>query len=604
MEGLTSENHAAYCRDALKQILDICPTVSGITFRVHGESGVPEQSYDFWQTVFDGIVQCGRPIEIDMHAKGLDQKMIDLAVSTDLPIVVSPKYWAEHQGLPYHQAAIRDQEQASREGSEREFMAFSGGSRRFLRYSYGDLLRQDRRHGELYRIWPGTQRLLLWGDPAQARGFSRCAGFCGGLGMEMFEPLTFKGRMGSGLPGGREGYEDASLKSENGDWEKYSYTYRLIGRLLYNPDAEAEVWQRFLKSCYGPAAEAVEHALAHASRILPLITMAHHPSASNNAFWTELYTNMPIVDADRPHPYRDTPSPRCFGTVSRLDPALFTSIEAFVTDLTTGAPSPRYSPLEVAAWLEGFAETAERELQEAEDQMADRTDPAFRRLAIDVAIQAGIGHFFADKLRAGVSYTLSQHTGDTQELSQALSFYHRARDAWARLAQTASVYRPDLTYGLSAHLRGHWSDRLPAIDADIQDMEKRLQEQEGKEREEKVPVEKTKEIPNVTCTHNPPDSFSRGETITLDLTVHSKTPGPISARLHYRHVNQAASAEGIDMQNTDAGFQATISGDDTSSPYPLQYWFELRTASGCAWFWPGLDADLSNQPYFVMPQTR
>jgi hypothetical protein len=58
------------------------------------------------------------------------------------------------------------------------------------------------------------------------------------------------------------------------------------------------------------------------------------------------------------------------------------------------------------------------------------------------------------------------------------------------------------------------------------------------------------------------------------------------------------------MQNTDAGFQATISDDDTSTPYPLQYWFELRTASGHAWFWPGLDADLSNQPYFVMPPTN
>lgn len=482
-------------------------------------------------------------------------------------------------------------------------MAFSGGSRRFLRYSYGDLLRQDRRHGELYRIWPGTQRLLLWGDPAQARGLTRSASFCGGLGMEMFEPLTFKGRMGSGLPGGREGYQDASLKSENRDWGKYSYTYRLIGRLLYNPDANPDVWRRFLKSCYGPAAEAVEHALAHASRILPLITMAHHPSASNNAFWAEIYTNMPIVDADRPHPYRDTPSPRCFGTVSPLDPALFASIETFVTDLTTGTPSPRYSPLEVAAWLEGFAETAERELQEAEDQIADRTDPAFRRVAIDIAIQAGIGHFFADKLRAGVSYALSQHTGDIQKLSEALSFYRRARDAWAYLAQTASVYGPDLTYGRSPHLRGHWSDRLPAIDDDIQDMEKRLEEQEGKEQEEAVTVEKTREIPDVTCTHTPPESFSRGETITLDLTVQDTMSDSISARLHYRPVNQAESYKEIDMQNTGAGFQTTISGDDTNTPYPLQYWFELRTASGHAWFWPGLDADLSNQPYFVMSQT-
>jgi hypothetical protein len=96
VEGLTAETHASYCRDALKKILNTCQTISGITFRVHGESGVPEESYDFWQTVFDGIVQSGRPIEIDMHAKGLDQKMIEVAHATNMPIVVSPKYWAEH----------------------------------------------------------------------------------------------------------------------------------------------------------------------------------------------------------------------------------------------------------------------------------------------------------------------------------------------------------------------------------------------------------------------------------------------------------------------------------------------------------------------------
>ena len=51
------------------------PPISGVTFRVHGESGVEEGSYDFWKTVFDGVATCGRPVEIDMHAKGMDQTM-------------------------------------------------------------------------------------------------------------------------------------------------------------------------------------------------------------------------------------------------------------------------------------------------------------------------------------------------------------------------------------------------------------------------------------------------------------------------------------------------------------------------------------------------
>ena len=127
-------------------------------------------------------------------------------------------------------------------------------------------------------------------------GYGRYGNFCDCDGVELCEPLSFKGRMGSGLPGERDGYADASLQPDGGSWEKYLYTYRLFGRLLYNPGAAPESWRRFLRKEFGTAAGSVEGALANASRILPLLTTAHHPSASNNAYWPEIYTNMPIVD--------------------------------------------------------------------------------------------------------------------------------------------------------------------------------------------------------------------------------------------------------------------------------------------------------------------
>ena len=72
IEGLTPETHAAYCRDALAIILKECPEIQGLTMRVHGESGIPEGSYPFWKTLFEAISGCGRTIEIDMHAKGVN----------------------------------------------------------------------------------------------------------------------------------------------------------------------------------------------------------------------------------------------------------------------------------------------------------------------------------------------------------------------------------------------------------------------------------------------------------------------------------------------------------------------------------------------------
>ena len=100
IEGLTPETHAPYCRDALRALLKACPSISGVTFRVHGESGVPEGNYDLWKTIFDGAVTCGRRVRIDMHAKGMDQAMIDVALGTGLPVSISPKYWASTWGCP------------------------------------------------------------------------------------------------------------------------------------------------------------------------------------------------------------------------------------------------------------------------------------------------------------------------------------------------------------------------------------------------------------------------------------------------------------------------------------------------------------------------
>jgi hypothetical protein len=609
IEGLTADNHAAYCRDALHKLLEACPSISGVTFRVHGESGIPEKSYDFWKMVFDGIVRCGRQVEIDMHAKGLDWEMIEIALSTGMPVNVSPKYSAEHMGLPYQQASIRKQERPPRERGSNGFMSISGGSRRFLRYNYGDLLTENRRHGVLYRIWPGTQRLLLWGDPAMGAGYGRYGNFCDCLGVELCEPLSFKGRMGSGFPGGRDGYADTSLRPEGGDWEKYLYTYRLFGRLLYNPDADPESWRRFLRKEFCAAAESVEEALANASRILPLLTTAHHPSASNNAYWPEIYTNMPIVDETSSQPYGDTPSPKRFGTVSSLDPEIFSTIEEFAGELADGKLSGRYSPLKVAEWLDEFCEAAEHHLKQAEAQVPDISDPAFQRLTIDVSIQSGIGRFFALKLRSGVWYALYQRTQDIGFLDQAIESYRSARSAWRNSAEPAEgVYVDDLTFGLRPQLRGHWADRLAAIDQDLQDMEKERTERMGEQAEDRELSAEVRTLLSIAsdepmsfrCEHTPPDSFQPGSPV--EIAVDPGGTGVCCIRLHYRHVNHAEEYVVADMQKQDGRYVANIPADYTDSPYPLQYFLEFRDTLGRAWLYPRLNATLSNQPYYVIRQ--
>lgn len=621
IEGLTPETHAPYCRDALAALLRACPAIGGVTFRIHGESGIAEGSYEFWRVVFEGVVRAGRRVEIDMHAKGMDDRMIELALATGMPVTISPKFWAEHAGLGYMQGAIRPQEMPPAAGNDTGFFSRSSGSRRFLRYGYGDLLREDRRYGVLHRIWPGTQRLLLWGDPDLAADYGRASSFCGSIGVEWCEPLSFKGRKGSGLPGGREGYADPSLRPGGGDFEKYLYTYRVWGRRIYDPDCDPDEWRRLLRQDFGSGARSVETALHEAGRILPLVTTAHCPSAANNNYWPEMYTNMAIVDAKRPHPYGDTLSPKRFGTVSPLDPEFFFRIDDFAGQLLSGQPSAKYSPAWVAATLEAVATEAERALARAQSAVRDPRSPSFRRVAADVAIQSGLGHFFAWKLRAAVLFALYERAAYLPALKQALEAYRRAREAWARLAEAAGpVYRSDVTFGPARFQRGHWLDRLPAIDEDLADMQKLVNatartkpaptkaEQDLIRRAIEATVKASPELQSLVLPgfHVPPKSFRRGQPLTIEGSLGRTRHAPRleSVQLRFRRVNQAELWQVKEMAAAGATYRASISAEYTDSPYPLQYHFELRDRSGAAWFYPGLKPGSQGPPYFVVRQER
>jgi len=608
ISGLTNETQAAYCRDAVYAVLQACPSISSLAFRVHGESGVAEGSYNFWQTVFEGVAKTDRKIELNMHAKGIDQKLIDVALASGMPVTVSPKFWAEHVGLPYHQGSIRELEKPrAQKGSN--FFSLSSGSRSFLRYSYGDLINEDRRYGLYTRFWPGTQRVLLWGDPATAAAISRTSSFCGEQGSDLFEPLSFKGRRGSGVPGGRCGYVDATLNPKY-DWQKFLYSYRLWGRYLYNPNTDSDVGRRFLRKQFGAAALSVEAALASASRILPLVTTAYAPSAANNNYWPEMYTTLPMVETNEKTFYGDTASPKVFGNASSFDPELFSNVNDCAKELLADQRSGKFSPLHAAHWLQNLADSALKHLADVPGKAANRENVEFQRMAIDVTILAGLGQFFANKFRAGVLYSIFQQSGDHAALEQALTTYRRSRTAWANLAERArGVYAADVTYGPEKHLRGHWLDRLPAIDEDIAAMEK---QKEGTQPRGSVTAEKIKHAiaealgnpvrPSNKWHHAAPKNFHPGTPLQIEFQVEKAkgSSGPVSARLHYRHVDQAEDYEVAEMKEQGAHFTADIPGAYTQSPFPLQYFFEVHSGPEQAWLLPDFDATLSSQPYFLV----
>lgn len=603
--GLPDEEAPAYSAAALRLILAACPSISGVTFRVHYEGGVPEKGHGaFWRIVMSGLTDAGRPLDVDMHAKGVDAELIQVAREVGAHVAISPKYWAEHQGLPYHQASVRPLEKA-RPANEDGLRGVTQNERRFTRYGYGDFLGEERDYDVIFRVWPGSQRFLIWADPEIFAGYGRLSTLGGALGAELCEPLTFRGRKDTGRDGlPRDLYVDPSLSLGRDDWRKYSYEYRLWGRLMYDPSAPAGSLLRGLRQEFGSAAEDLATALSASGKVMPLVTVTQSLSASNNFFWPEVFTDMPIARQARSIDTYDfdLEDPGTWGSASPFDPQLFETPDAYAAALIAGRPSGRITPDQIAHRLAVLAETAEAALEQARRSAPDPESPGFRRLAIDISAQALLAEFFAGKVRAGVAYSLFLATGHTQSLREGLADYQAGRDALARLVKTTSgIYGANLPFGDRPSEQGHWSDRLAQVDADLGELASELDEANHRERSSggsDAASRRSTYWQQGGLNHAPDEAFTHGH----PLVITAEAASDVTVELHARHLNQGEDWTVLPMTRDGLRLSATIAAEYTEAKFPLEYFFVLRSRDASqAWLVPGLDLTLDNQPYYVVP---
>lgn len=602
VEGISDDNHAEYCRDALYTLLSAVPQIRGVTFRAHIEGGIAEASYDFWATVFSGMARTGRPVEVDLHAKGVDPKLINIAIDSGLPVNISPKYLAEHMGLPYHQAAIRQHEMPP-EHEVPSAMSFSEGSRRFVRYSYGDLLASDRNYTVSFRIWPGTQRILLWGDPALAGGYGQLSTIEGAIGVEMCEPLSYNGRMGSGIPGGRHNYTQHALIQKY-DWMKYELTYRIWGQRLHDANSPEEGWTRYLQRRCGSAASACNTALTSVGGILNIVTQTHAPSACNHTYNPEIYDNLSLLYPPSRLPYgSDFAQPGRFGTAPTFDPQLFSTAAELARDIMANTRSDRYSPLDVADWLDQRAQRTRDAIAEALASDC-RQWAEVRRITIDATILSGLAEFFSNKYRAACAWELYLLSGHKPFYSEAYQYYKDAIEHWRQAALVAArVYRDNLAYGPQSWLQGCWLSRLPAMERDLNDLEAWQVDCPIADKGDTAAAER-----GMQALHHWQNTLIAPVAPTSPLRftpgrAHTVTLPPLPdcdaiPTLHYRRVNQAESWCSVPMSATETGFEAQVPADYTDSVFSLQYYFS-STANDIPVLLPGLNHDLSNQPYYT-----
>jgi len=152
------------------------------------------------------------------------------------------------------------------------------------------------------------------------------------------------------------------------------------------------------------------------------------------------------------------------------------------------------------------------------------------------------------------------------------------------------------------YMRGHWADRLGAIEEDIANMEKkRSLPNKGKGLSEASKVILFSKAETKGFSHIAQADFVKGK----DILVKAVMPkGTKTAKLHYRHVNQGEKYNIVEMKAAEKEYSALIPGAFTKTEYPVMYFFEAIDGSGAGSFLPGINDVMDNQPYYVIREKQ
>ena len=605
--GLPEEEKAFsdYCYEGIKSLLTAAPEIDVVQFRVNHESGVGTQvsAEEFWMHCTDAVAdvaaESGRPLILDLRAKGLTDTMIAHAFSRGLSVEVPTKYWCEHAALPYHIPVMRSEELAQLDNFNHS-----------RRYSYADMLRKPRFYDVIFRLWNyGSTNLFLWGDADYARRFSLSCGLSGSAGFQINTPLSLK--YGHELSHKEPWDTFAKKELRSGTWEdeRFWMWYTAFGRLGYNPNTDPSVWRDEFAARFGRAGSAVEEALAVASKIVPLITTAHMPVHPSLRYWTELNTGWALFvenNLNKPTSY-DFQTDITYGSSEPSDHGLFYGVDEYVEDLAANKLTGKYSPLQAADWLDEMARKTAAALASAADSVQDKSGAEFLALSVDLSMLIDLARYHAEKMRAATALALWRAKKEGACLSDAAILLDSAIGYWNALAERGREnYYHDLNFSSagSKTRRGTWADLTVELTADratLAEMMKASGVAASGELRKGSYHAASPAGESCTLAADFPDTVPPGEAIEIAVTTSGFGEPEAAPVLHYRHTDQTEGLfHTLTMARGAAGFAAAIPADYVSSEWDLQVYVTLQGKSGACVMLPGIYHPVHPYPYHVI----
>jgi len=584
--GVNSDNLISYTKAALAKFVKVFPEIDGIIFFINDETGLKKSELLGFATDFFKVIKESTPkISLYVHSKGLTDPMIQSAEDIGIKINISPKYWMEQMGMPYHPTHINRENQFDR------------------RHGYSNLLQYPQKYNIQWRLWNGgTTRILLWGDPEFARRFAESTHLYNGNGFDVNEPLATKME---NQPHNAQPFDllKPQYRYYDYEFERYWHFYQVFGRIGYNPKTSPEIWQKEFEIRFGKnAAPIVEKALHQASWVLPRIVASCYPYSCfpTTRGWAEKQRLGDLPD---------------YAKAEGSDIQQFASFDEEAQILIEGGETAKIRPSINSRWFEQTSTDINKLIAEANKTIGKNRNKEFNSTITDLNILSNLALYHSRRIPAAVSYRLFERTHDVSALDDAIAYERKAIEAWRQIVAAAGdVYADDLMMGVRQaefmnmvhHLSGHWKDELVYLEKGLTSLEQKRLDFKAEGAVKPAPHYKVASIVNYDTLfkiiHQPVTIAPVDKPLKISIKA-SSVAGIKWVRLRYRNVNQEQDYQTLPMVSAGEKdtYQAIVPSEQINSKWDFMYFIEMMDNNGNGRIYPNLEKET---PYIIVKLIR
>jgi len=445
----TDANYAAYTREVVRKMIELCPGLAMIGFRI-GETGMKETF--FKDSYIPAIREAGRPIDLYTRT-WLAEKSPIVEIGNEFPgrFFAEIKYNGEQFGPPY--------------------IVAGGRTPSWHSYFFQDYYSYPRSYKIIYQLRAnGTHRVFPWGNPelAARANVESTLGGAVGLCVEPIDAYYPK-------------YDMRHKEDSPNRWYKWQYQrdwlwYHVWGRTAYDPSLgqRDDIWVRMFAKRFGKsAAPELYQAMKWASKIVPDAYTAYcfGPDHRNHAIELEWGGNV-----------------KAFAKGNPFDTQNVIPTDEFAKRLVKGDPDGRSTPLTMAAYLANESAQTLRALAAAR-RKTPRSTAELLDLTTELTALAHLGSYYSHKLTAGALYAVMTASSDLSLEKRIRAEIEAAHAAWRDLAAIGDAhYKPfidTLRMGTEDYTWTKEGEKLPA---DLAVLDETIAEIRSSGKSGKVPV--------------------------------------------------------------------------------------------------------------------